>query len=220
MVFPPDGRNMLIEVKRVEGEKWWNIELFKGYIVGENDFKVSIPPGSSRVIPKKLSAPRDSAGFVWMPVKTPEYLFFNNYCFRPGKYELRVTYFYKCLNLEEGKKKNSIVRIIDFEVVEYEDEVDRQAYDWLMRLEHPGLFYNPEVAIYSFESWLEIGKEFLVLFPDSRFTPFVHYGMVVALAHLLSTKDWEKTTFDYHKKEVRKSQNAYLISEIERYYQN
>lgn len=218
-VFPPDGRNMLVEVKRVEEEKWWEIELFKGWIVGENDFKVPIPSGSSSIIPQKFSAPRDSAEFVWMPAKTPQNLFFNNYCFKPGKYKLRIKYFYSSLS-QDRREKQSLVRMLEFEVTNYKNTVDQEAYKWLMQLEHPGLFYNPEVAIYQSERWLEIGDEFLQLFPLSKFSPFVHYGMVMALAHLRLTEHWDEKAFKYHKKQVQETQNPYLISEIERYYQN
>lgn len=235
-----DG-GLMISYKPVNAKKWESLK-FTNFHSPYHSYKFDIQPNSS--LKKDY--------FLLLPVLS-DYSFFPGadsimqknkglyekvpgVCFKPGKYQLKITYFpfnnsknkYSFKN-EDGTCKKCFEKILFFEVGAYKKVEDIAAYKWLLTLDEPNFIYLIDpITMYDFPSSFDPGvkiylRELLIRFPNSIFAPYAAYKSLFVLGtrNLTPISDHEKI-IEFYKKALSKmkfikenSKNSYLLKEID-----
>ncbi len=176
--YPFENSSYLqIKMEEPESSEWF---MFSGPIVSQfgNPNDIEGEPI------KKLTFPLNHVTVdpIWIEY-VPTLKFTNNAVFwtgnfRPGKYLFRVVYspdkhilFYDD-QIEECE--NCLIKTTSLIVSDRYPEKDQAAYKWIKKLKYPHCFYLKNYLVYTNEEYIEMGEEFLRLFPESCFFPFVH----------------------------------------------
>lgn len=98
--------------------------------------------------------------------------------YRPGRYILRVAYSPdELIGYYHNRLESCESCIIDTALVIVTDrypEKDQAAFDWLVRDKHYCNLQKRNYESYHLEEFIKTGEEFLHLFPESSFVPYVH----------------------------------------------
>ena len=175
----PFENSSYLQIKMVEPEpsEWF---MFSGPIVSQfgNPNDIEGEPI------KKLTFPLNhlTVDPIWIEY-VPTLKFTNNdvIClgaFRPGKYILRVAYSPdELIGYYHNRLESCESCIIDTALVIVTDrypEKDQAAFDWLVRDKHYCNLQKRNYESYHLEEFIKTGEEFLHLFPESSFVPYVH----------------------------------------------
>jgi hypothetical protein len=178
IAYPYDKSALLqIRMEEPQQSKWYSYRgiegNFGGFIDDDSRSKRLLTPDYTFSMPFFFEN-SPNLELVWKESIHP-------YSLHPGKYSLRLIYSPNKL-LEDfwwvdtaiEKCEDCVIKIVPLIASDRYPEKDQAAYEWIKKLKYPHCFYLENYLVYTNEEYIEMGEEFLRLFPESCFLPFVH----------------------------------------------
>lgn len=132
----------------------------------------------------------------------------EGFTLKPGKYVLRLVYY------PSEDKGEAIVKEKELIVVNYKDSKEKEAAAWLESLFHPLFLYRNRLPGCRFcdDKAIALAKEFIRLFPESRFAADAHYFVAAYIEKVhrkydlsYSKKDYDEIIYHLEQAEAKKT---------------